>query len=95
MRAYGKGRMAAPTIPCMTDALEHDVDARFSLALAPLTGRWAPVGELSLGARLPAGVTEDLRFNPWRTGPGLRPAGPFNGIRKVAYAASQAGRGAA
>jgi hypothetical protein len=70
-------------------------DARFSLALAPLAGRWAPVGELSLGARLPAGVTEDLRFNPWRTGEGIRPAGPFNGIRKVAYAASQAGRGAA
>jgi hypothetical protein len=70
-------------------------EARFSLALAPVAGRWSPVGEVSLGARLPAEVTEDLRFNPWHTGGGVRPAGPFNGIRKVAYAASQGGRGAA
>jgi putative membrane protein len=32
LRAYGRRRAAAPTIPCVTDALERDVDPRFSLA---------------------------------------------------------------
>lgn len=37
---------------------------------------------------------EAARFEPWHTGPQLRPVGWLNRLRAPAYAASQAGRGA-
>ncbi len=64
----------------------------FDLALAPLGGRLAPVGRLVLGARLPAHVAEEIRFSPWHTGGGIRPAGPLQGTRRPAYRGSQRGR---
>jgi hypothetical protein len=33
-----------------------------------------------------------LRFNPWTTGPGIRPAGWLNLLRAAAYRASQRSR---
>ncbi len=36
----------------------------------------------------------DLRLHPWNTGPGLRPAGVINRLRRPSYRASQEGRGA-
>jgi hypothetical protein len=64
----------------------------FHLALAPLSGRFAAVAHLVLGERLPARVAEEIRFNPWHTGGGIRPAGPFQGTRRPAYRGSQRGR---
>ena len=60
----------------------------FDLAVAPVAGRFRPVGSLHVGPRL--GVELDaLRFNPWNTGGGLEPAGWLNGARDRAYKFSQ------
>lgn len=56
------------------------------------TGR--ELGVLRVGERLPDQVSRDLRFDPWHTGPGLRPVGWLNRLRRPAYAASQDGRDA-
>jgi hypothetical protein len=49
------------------------------------------IGRLSLTGPLPDGVADQVRFNPWTTGPGLRPAGWVNRLRRPSYAASQEG----
>ena len=49
------------------------------------------IGRLSLMERLPPDHAELLRFNPWVTGPGLRPTGWINRLRRPTYAASQQG----
>lgn len=76
------------------DGAVADHHARFALSLAPLGGRWERCGELSLRERLDDAETEALCFNPWNTGGGLRPSGPFMGLRDPAYRGSQRGRGA-
>lgn len=53
-----------------------------------------PLAEVALGARLPASLAEDLRFDPWHTGEGLRPTGWLNRLRRPVYVASQRGRSA-
>lgn len=45
--------------------------------------------------RVPDTAAEPLRFNPWNTGPELRPTGLLNRLRRPSYRASQEGRGAA
>ncbi|MBA2514875.1 MAG: hypothetical protein H0V26_11200 [Solirubrobacterales bacterium] len=65
----------------------------FRLALASLGGRWSPVGDLRVAERLPDDETERLAFTPWNTGGGIRPVGPFMGLRRAAYRASQRARG--
>lgn len=65
----------------------------FRLGLAPLWGRLDPVATLRVGERLPPDVVEGLAFNPWNCGGGIEPTGPFNGLRRSAYAGSQRGRG--
>jgi hypothetical protein len=70
-----------------------DGDGRFKLAVAPLRGGWHPIGQLILGAALPGEYTEQLAFNPWNTGDGIRPIGPLMGLRRAAYRGSQRGRG--
>jgi hypothetical protein len=67
----------------------------FDLALAPLAGRFAGIGRLSLGEKLSDSGSEALRFNPWHCGGGIRPVGPFQKWRRAAYRGSQEGRGAA
>jgi hypothetical protein len=68
-------------------------ELRFRLALAPLTGRWTAIGDLEAEERLPDAQAERLAFTPWNTGGGIRPAGPFMGLRRGAYRGSQRGRG--
>jgi hypothetical protein len=41
---------------------------------------------------MPADEAERLRFNPWNSGGGIVPAGPFQGVRLPAYEGSQKGR---
>ena len=47
---------------------------------------------LTVGQPLSADQTQDLRFNPWTTGPGIHPSGWLNLLRDAAYRASQRGR---
>jgi hypothetical protein len=65
---------------------------RFELRTADSFGPSQPVATLTTGQPLPAEQTEALRFNPWSTGPGIRPAGWLNLLRDTAYKASQRGR---
>jgi hypothetical protein len=64
---------------------------RFELRTASSLGSSQPVATLTTGQPLPAEQTEALRFNPWTTGPGIRPAGWLNLLRDTAYKASQRG----
>ena len=65
---------------------------RFTLAVASLSGERTPVGALHFSDRLSNDESEALTFNPWNTGGGIRPTGPFMGARLSAYRGSQAGR---
>jgi len=64
----------------------------FELRTARTFGRSRPLATLRIGPPLPAEQTEALRFNPWTTGPGIRPTGWLNLLRDAAYRASQRGR---
>jgi hypothetical protein len=77
----------------LVGALPTDSPERFHLAVAAPEGRFRPVAEIRLGARLP-GTADALRFNPWNTGGGLRPSGLLNRWRARAYPMSQAAWGA-
>lgn len=79
---------------------EHELDRlakaaatgelRFDLSVASPMGRFRPVGEIRIGARLPDEL-DAIQMNPWNTGGGLRPAGFLNRLRDYAYPLSQAG----
>jgi hypothetical protein len=60
----------------------------FDLAVAPITGRFRPVGSLHIGRRL-SHELDALRFNPSNTGGGMEPAGWLNDSRERAYKLSQ------
>jgi len=62
----------------------------YEVGVAPLHGRLRPVATLAVGDRLPDSG-DALRFNPWVTGGGLRPAGPLNALRDRVYRRSQRG----
>jgi len=64
----------------------------FELRTARSLGRSQPLATLTAGPALSAGQTQALRFNPWTTGPGIRPSGWLNLLRDPAYRASQRGR---
>lgn len=61
---------------------------RFELAVATARGRFARVGELRIGSRLPDSL-DALRFNPFNCGGGLEPASMLNRLRDYAYPLSQ------
>ena len=79
---------------------EHELDRlakaaatgelRFDLAIASPMGRFRPVGEIRIGARLPHEL-DAIQMNPFNCGGGLRPAGFLNRLRDYAYPLSQAG----
>jgi hypothetical protein len=64
----------------------------FELRTAGTFGRSRRLATLSVGQPLSAEQTQALRFNPWTTGPGIRPAGWLNLLRDAAYRASQRGQ---
>jgi hypothetical protein len=51
-----------------------------------------PLATVTVGQPLPTEQADALRFNPWATGPGIRPSGWLNLLRDAAYRASQRGR---
>ena len=63
----------------------------FELRTARTLGRSQPLATMTLGPSLSTEQTETLRFNPWTTGPGIRPSGWLNLLRDTAYRASQHG----
>lgn len=65
---------------------------RFAILAADLTSDWEEVGRLFVGNHCDQEVSRSLRFNPWHTDPGLRPAGALNTMRRSAYPASQDAR---
>ena len=64
----------------------------FELRTAGTLGPSQRLATLTVGQPLPAEQTQALRFNPWTTGPGIRPSGWLNLLRDAAYRASQRGR---
>jgi hypothetical protein len=62
---------------------------QFQLRVAGSLGPSQPLATLTTGEPLPTEQTEQLRFNPWTTGPGIRPCGWINLLRDSAYRASQ------
>jgi hypothetical protein len=64
----------------------------FELRTAGIFGPSQRLATLSVGQPLSAKQADTLRFNPWTTGPGLRPSGWLNLLRDAAYRASQRGR---
>ena len=65
---------------------------KFELRAAESFGRSQPLATVTVGRSLSDDETEALRFNPWTTGPGIRPSGWLNLLRDAAYRASQRGR---
>jgi hypothetical protein len=74
------------------DAAARTTRLVFQIAVASLRGRFQPVAELRIGARLPQEL-DALRFNPFNCGGGMEPAGWLNGARDRAYKLSQAAWG--
>jgi hypothetical protein len=64
----------------------------FELRTAGTLGPSQRLATLTVGQPLSAEQTQALRFNPWTTGPGIRPSGWLNLLRDAAYRASQRGR---
>lgn len=58
------------------------------LLVATPHGPWRPWGVLRTTEEVPAPLGRETRFNPWTTGGGIRPAGPFQQWRKGSYDAS-------
>jgi hypothetical protein len=78
--------------------LEQAIDAgdlRLDLRYASRWGAWHSFADVRIGERLPAEESDELTFNvDENTGGGLAPQGWWQALRRHAYAASQAARGA-
>ncbi len=74
------------------EAAADSGELRFGILAANLIGAWEEIGRLSVGEHCDQEVSRSLRFNPWHTHPGLRPAGALNTMRRSAYPASQDAR---
>lgn len=65
---------------------------RFAADIAEASGPWREVATLEVGEPLPADEAESLRFDPVRTGGGIRPVGVLQSVRRLAYRGSRATR---
>jgi len=64
----------------------------FELEVATPGGEWRDAGRVEVGAPRAEPESESLRFNPFNDAGGVEPVGALNGLRRRAYAASQAVR---
>jgi hypothetical protein len=71
-------------------ALVSDQPLSARLLAASVLGGWRTVATLRLDRVVADAEARRLRFNPWNTGPGIRPIGLFNRLRDPAYRGSQA-----
>ena len=67
-------------------------DVRFRLAVASTRGPWRELGVLQATRVLPNG--RRVRFSPFVTGGGIRPAGWLQELRRTSYDASRVGKDA-
>ncbi len=65
---------------------------RFTFDIATLRGPWEAFARVDIGRQLSGRTADALRFNPANTGGGIRPIGVLQAVRRLSYAASQAGR---
>ena len=77
-----RARHGSATLDDLPDELELD------LLLATPHGAWRPWGLVRTDGVLPAPRGRQTRFNPWVTGGGIVPAGPWQEWRRRAYDAS-------
>ena len=70
-------------------AIEQAPTLRIELSTVGLLGGRRPLGTIDVGAVLTSDAAAAVRFDPWRCGAGLVPAGPFQRWRAPAYAASR------
>lgn len=79
-------------LPPAQDALEAVSTApslRLVLTAVGLLGRRRALGSVDVGPVDASDAAARVRFDPWRADAGLAPAGPFQGLRAPAYAASR------
>ena len=69
--------------PAALDALPDEL--AYELLLATPHGPWRPWGTLRTDGVLAAPLGRQTRFNPWVTGGGIRPAGPWQQWRRRSY----------
>ena len=72
----------AATLDQLPDELAYE------LLVATPHGPWTPWGTVRTDGELPAPQGRQTRFNPWTTGGGIVPAGPWQTWRRRAYDAS-------
>jgi hypothetical protein len=83
-------RRVAPVDRDSLDAVVAASPLAFRLAVAPLAGRWEVCGTLEVRRPLLDHLPETEAFDPeLRNVPDLRPTGPFQTFRRLAYAASR------
>src|SRR3954454_16525875 len=81
-------------LPDLEQAIEAG-NLRLALRYASRWGAWHSFADVRIGERLPAEESDELSFNvDENTGGGLAPQGWWQALRRHAYAASQAARGA-
>jgi hypothetical protein len=71
-------------------ARDEGTGRSWELLAASLTGTWTRWGRLALGAPLPAGVSEQLRFRPTLGAEDLQQVELFRALRDLSYRESQA-----
>jgi hypothetical protein len=76
----------APRGSATLEELPDELD--LELLLATPHGPWRPWGMVRTDGELPAPQGRQTRFNPWTTGGGIVPAGPWQQWRRRAYDAS-------
>lgn len=85
-----QARVTTP-LPRAATALDQVRGVAFMLSVeaVSLLGRRRPIGMVSVGEVLAGPAAEGVRFDPWRAGGGITPAGPFQRWRAAAYPASR------
>ena len=78
-----------PTADEPLDAVRAGAGATVTLTAVSLLGRRRALGVVRLGGEVTDPAARHVRFDPWRTGGDLTPAGPLQRWRAAAYAASR------
>lgn len=91
LRTHVVARVLGPDGTSLAD-VRAGAASDLTILLDDTSGRH--LARVRLGSPLGPRSSDDLRFDPWHAGPGLRPVGLANRVRRPAYRASQGGRGA-
>ena len=87
IRARVRGPL--PDAGSSLDAVRACPATSILLTAAGVRGAVRPLGTVRVGAVVDDEAAKPVRFDPWRAGGGLRPAGPLQRMRAAAYAASR------